>query len=185
MPKNRDHRQLEEGAFYHVCNRGNRKTNIALDEEDFAAYQDFLYESFSRYEQELINFIIMINHFHFTCRIIDSPDIFLSLMKSFFSRSSKCFNKKYGTVGHLFQDKYTHRKADNDADLLSLSAYIHRNPVKHGFLEPLKLESYPWSSLSFYLDQDDKTFKKEYIMKEFKSTSDYLEFVIRENSFCN
>jgi putative transposase len=40
------------------------------------------------------------------------------------------FNRKYKTVGHLFQGRYKAILCDRDAYLISLVKYIHLNPVR-------------------------------------------------------
>jgi putative transposase len=40
------------------------------------------------------------------------------------------FNRKYKTVGHLFQGRFKAILCDKDSYLLSLIKYIHMNPVR-------------------------------------------------------
>ena len=58
------------------------------------------------------------------------------------------YNLKYDRSGHLFQDRYKSEPVEDDAYLLTVARYIHRNPVKAGLCrEP---EEYPFSSFARY-----------------------------------
>ena len=58
------------------------------------------------------------------------------------------YNLKYSRVGHLFQDRYKSEAVEDDAYLLTVIRYIHRNPVKAGLCnEP---EDYCYSSFARY-----------------------------------
>ena len=58
------------------------------------------------------------------------------------------FNLTHQAHGHLFQGRFKSIIVENDAYLLRLSCYIHRNPVRAGIVE--RLADYPWSSYPFY-----------------------------------
>jgi len=59
------------------------------------------------------------------------------------------FNKKYSTVGHIFQGRYKSFLCDRDEYLLSLVRYIHANPVRAKLVEHPR--EYKWSSHRDYL----------------------------------
>lgn len=67
-------------------------------------------------------------------------------LQSLCVRYTKYRNKKYGLVGHTFQDRYKARRITFDADLLHVSRYIHLNPLSF----TKKILVYPYSSLQFY-----------------------------------
>lgn len=59
-------------------------------------------------------------------------------------------NKKYGRVGHTFQDQFKSVLIESNPQLMWTSAYIHMNPIKDGVVEhPSK---YKWSSYNDYVD---------------------------------
>ena len=59
------------------------------------------------------------------------------------------FNRRYATVGHLFQGRYKAILCDRDSYLISLVKYIHMNPMRAGVAKTL--EAYPWSSHQSYV----------------------------------
>lgn len=54
------------------------------------------------------------------------------------------FNRKYGRVGHPFQDRFRSRPVESDAYLYALVRYVWDNPVKAGLVA--RPEEYHWSS---------------------------------------
>jgi hypothetical protein len=59
------------------------------------------------------------------------------------------YNRRYRTVGHLFQGRYKAILCDRDAYLLELVRYIHLNPAR--LKNPEDLAGYRWSSHHMYL----------------------------------
>jgi len=58
------------------------------------------------------------------------------------------FNNRHGRSGHLFQGRFKSILVENDAYVMQLSCYIHRNPLRAGLIE--RLADYPWSSYPVY-----------------------------------
>lgn len=131
-----------EGAFYHVITRGNQRQKIFTDEKDYSKYFEILARYKSQYKYRLYAYVLMNNHVHL---LIETKDIPLSKIQQGINQSYTIyFNKKYNTVGHLFQGRYKAILCDKEAYLLSLIKYIHLNPVSAGTVkEP---DEYRWSS---------------------------------------
>ncbi len=84
----------------------------------------------------------MSNHIHL---LIETRDVLLSkTMQGINQRYTMYFNRKYKTVGHLFQGRYKAVLCDRDAYLLLLVKYIHMNPVRAKIVEDIS--KYQWSS---------------------------------------
>jgi len=64
------------------------------------------------------------------------------------------FNRKYKTVGHLFQGRYKAILCDREEYLLSLVKYIHFNPVRARIVKTL--DGYQWNSHHSYIKKADK-----------------------------
>ena len=58
------------------------------------------------------------------------------------------FNLKHFRSGHLFQGRFKSILVQNDAYLMQLSCYIHRNPLRAGLVN--RLADYRWSSYRTY-----------------------------------
>ena len=196
---NRDYKQLAQGHYYHVFNRGVGKQDIFTDDQDFL---NFLKRfkvalgmiklpvgrqrtSLSRMTAlpkdafTIICYCLMPNHFHLLIRQntnLPISKLFAKVCTSY----SKYFNKKFERVGGVFQDQYKAVLIDTDPYLLWLSAYIHNNPKAAGLAE--KPEDWQYSSYLDYLGKRQGTLsEKEIILKQFKNFHDYQKFV--EESF--
>jgi putative transposase len=136
-----------EGAFYHVISRGNQRQKIFRDDDDYRHYLDILSYYKDRYKFSLYCYALMSNHLHL---LLETRKIPLSkMMQGISQRYTIYFNKKYQTVGHLFQGRYKALLCDKDAYLLTLIKYIHLNPVRAKMVKDA--EEYPWSSHRFYI----------------------------------
>ena len=135
-----------KGAYYHILSRGNNQSNIFQSDED---RQDFLYilaDMSERFEIEIYAYVLMDNHYHLLLRTM-RPNLSKS-MQWLGTRYTRRFNLRNLQSGHLFQGRFKSIIVENDAYLLRLSCYIHRNPLRAGIVE--RLANYKWSSYRFY-----------------------------------
>ena len=143
------------GAFYHVMNRGNSRQNIFLADEDRYTFLEGLTDSCEIYGVRLICYVLMANHFHL---IVQTEQANLSeFIHHFLMTYSVRYNRQRQRVGHLFQGRYKSLLIDAEAYLLSLSRYIHLNPIQTKRFQGSDFKtkvSYikdnRWSSLSGY-----------------------------------
>jgi REP element-mobilizing transposase RayT len=138
-----------EGALYHVITRGNQRQQIFKDTEDYNKYLKILGDYKARYDFLLYAYVLMGNHVHLLMetKVVSLSKILQGVNQSY----TMYFNRRYATVGHLFQGRYKAMLCDKDSYLLSLIKYIHMNPVR---AERAKSpEAYPWSSHGFYVGQ--------------------------------
>jgi REP element-mobilizing transposase RayT len=138
-----------EGALYHVITRGNQRQQIFRATEDYERYLRILWDYKLRYNFVLYAYVLMGNHVHL---LIETKEVPLSKVLQGVNQSyTMYFNRRYATVGHLFQGRYKAMLCDKDSYLLSLVKYIHMNPVRAG--EAKSPEAYPWSSHGCYIGQ--------------------------------
>ena len=141
-----------EGAFYHVITRGNQRQKVFRDNEDFQKYLDILSRYKDLYKYLLYAYVLMNNHLHLLIETRETP---LSKILQGISQSyTAYFNRRYRTVGHLFQGRYKAILCDKDSYLLSLVKYIHHNPVRAKIAK--SPEEYPWSSHHAYIKKPDR-----------------------------
>jgi len=134
------------GALYHVLSRGNGRQDIFLSDDDRHLFLALLEELSGRFNVEVYAYVLMSNHYHLLLKTIDAN---LSKAMQWFGTSfTRKFNLNNHTVGHLFQGRFKSIIVENDAYLLRLSCYIHRNPLRAGIIE--RLAEYQWSSYPFY-----------------------------------
>ena len=139
------------GAFYHVIARGNQKQRIFKDQADFQKYLLTLTVYKNRTGTRIYAYVLMNNHVHL---LIETGDIPLSkFMQGVSQTYTMYFNRRYRTVGHLFQGRYKAILCDRDAYLLGLLNYIHKNPLRARIAEVL--DAYPWSSHHAYTGKNN------------------------------
>lgn len=180
----RDYKQFGQGEYYHIYNRGNARADTFLDDQDYNFFllrlkQNLLPELNSKLRIQLlpansfslICYCLMPNHFHLLIRQnreITPAKLLLKVCTSY----SKYFNKKYGKVGHVFQDRYKQANIYDNEYLLWLSFYIHQNPKVSNLVR--SLEDYEWSSYKSFIDLKYSSFcEKDVILSQFKSVEDY------------
>jgi hypothetical protein len=88
----------------------------------------------------------MTNHVHLLIETRETP--LSKILQGINQRYTMYFNRKYRTVGHLFQGRYKVILCDRDAYLLVLTKYIHYNPIRAKITKTL--QGYPWSSHHAY-----------------------------------
>ena len=155
-----------DGAFYHVLSRGNEQRAIFTDDEDRMLFLDLIGETADRFDIEIYSYALMTNHYH----------ILLKTEKANLSKSmqwlgatySRRYNIRHKRSGHLFQGRFKSFLIENDAYLMRLSCYIHRNPLRAGIVE--RLADYKWSSYMTYAygKKAEKWLKTNLILTQFK-----------------
>lgn len=140
-----------EGAFYHVITRGDQRQKIFKDKGDFLKYLEILFNYKIRYKYFLYAYVLMNNHIHLLVETQETP--LSKILQGINQSYTTYFNRKYKTVGHLFQGRYKAILCDRDEYLLSLVKYIHLNPVRAKIVKfP---DKYHWSSQHSYIKKTD------------------------------
>jgi putative transposase len=135
-----------EGACYHLLSRGNERREIFVGDDDRGLFLDTLGECCERFELDAFAYVLMDNHYHLLVRTQRA-----NLSRALHGLSgtyTRRFNNRHGRSGHLFQGRFKSMLVENDAYMLQLSCYIHRNPLRAGLVE--RLADYPWSSYLAY-----------------------------------
>ena len=95
-----------------------------------------------RFEIDVFAYVLMGNHYHILLRTRRAN--LKKAMHWFGTTYTQRFNRRHSRSGHLFQGRYKSIIVQNDAYLLQLSYYIHRNPLRAGLVK--RLADYRWSS---------------------------------------
>lgn len=179
-------RFFENGIYYHIYNRGNRKQSIFLQNRDYERFLDKVAEYNKKFPIKIVSYCLMPNHFHFLLQQ-PTPNSISQFLSVLCNSHSRYFNVKYETVGSLFQGRFKAKRIDKDEYLIHLSRYIHLNPVKlfnfaNKEMVVNQLLLYRWSSLpAFLLGKSTDIVDPFPILKYFStrdSVEDYRDFVI-------
>ena len=171
-------------SYYHIYARGANKQKIFLDDADFTYFLALLKRHLSHertktyrgveflklYENiNLLTYCLMQNHFHLLVFQINEHAM-SNLMRRIMTAYGQYFNKKYHRVGHVFESCYRASRVSSDSYLLHISRYIHLNPKDW--------RSYPYSSLSSYIDSIKRDWvSTDRILDLYKSQDEYREFL--------
>lgn len=140
-------RQLLSHTFYHVMTRGNNKNVVFKDETDFQKYLDLVIELKEKHQFDIFHYCLMPNHTHFLIKTEKISD-FSTFMKKLNLKYFFYFKKKYGWVGHFWQDRFKSQPIGKDSYFVQCGKYIELNPVRAGIVN--KPEDYEFSSFKYY-----------------------------------
>jgi putative transposase len=147
----RSQRLEYENAWYHVMNRGRGRQMIFNSEAQYQAFLDTIGEAHNRFGIEIHAYCLMGNHYHL---LVKTPRGNLSrCMRHINGLYTQRYNRLEKTDGPLFRGRFKAILVDQDSYLLSVTRYIHRNPID--LEKPLvkTLASYPWSSYPAYINK--------------------------------
>ena len=140
------------GAWYHVMNRGRRHEAIFSDKHDCCMFIDLLIEISGMWHANVAAYCLMTTHYHI---LLQTPDGNIArCMRHLNSVYTQRYNRRHGFDGPLFKGRYKSILVCNDAHLLQLVRYIHKNPVKAGLVKDMP--DYEWSSYRGYLSYAKK-----------------------------
>ena len=158
---------LEINEIYHVYNRGFRKKKIFYNQED---YERFLYK-FLKYKDEynidIISWSLMPNHFHMILRQPevclnneDEPVNISNFLRRLQQSHAMYLKNKYEKDGMIFQGRFKAKYVYDDAYLIQLIHYIHRQPSHHNISTDF---DWPYSSLDTYMQRGESNIFKNII----------------------
>lgn len=144
-----------EGALYHLTGRGNARQRVFADQADCAKFVQLLVDSLERYDVALHGYVLMGNHYHL---LAETRRANLSRWMHWLTTAyTVYFNRRHRRVGHLFQSRYKSIVVEAEGYCLSLSRYMHLNPVRGKVIgrgDPLgrrkRLRAWRWSSYRGY-----------------------------------
>jgi REP element-mobilizing transposase RayT len=135
------------GAVYHLLDRGDRREAIFVNGADRENFLRTLGQACGRCGWRVHALVLMTNHYHL---LVETPEANLVAgMRWFQTTYTVRFNRRHRLSGHLFQGRYKAVAVDPEAHgyLVTLSDYIHLNPVRAGMISlDARLFDYRWSS---------------------------------------
>jgi len=82
---------------------------------------------------DVLAYVLMDNQNHILLRT-NRPNL-SKVMQWMGVTYTRRFNNRHGPAGHLFQGRFKSLIVENDAYLIELSCYIHRNPLRAGMVK--------------------------------------------------
>ncbi len=154
---------LEPGKVYHIWTRANGQENIFREHQNYH-FLLRKYRIHIAPIADTFAYCLMPNHLHFMVRIkrqqkllkaselkqrpvtknpkgvnssgdFDFPAFISQQFSNLFNSYTKAYNKTYNRRGSLFSPNFKRKVVTSKKYGLNLMAYIHLNPVHHGFAE--------------------------------------------------
>lgn len=139
-------RILLDGSVYHIYQRGNNRDFIFKNPDHKAFLINQLRNYNRRFDYQLLAYVIMDNHYHLAIKA--NRDHIDKIMFNINNVTAKFLNRELERTGHIYGNRYGCKLVDNNAYLIWLLRYIHRNPIRAEICK--KVTDYRWSSNIFY-----------------------------------
>ncbi len=172
---------LEPEKTYHIWTHANGSDNLFLSDENYRYFlEKYIHHVYP--VVETFAYCLMPNHLHLMVQV-KTENILLAYLQqkkpernlqgfenlegfvsqqfsNCFNAYTKAYNIRHGRKGGLFIPRFKRKPIESDSYFTSLIAYIHNNPIHHGFVSDLN--DWPHSSWhSYLLDKPTKLAKKE------------------------
>ncbi|SHG03699.1 transposase [Ornithinibacillus halophilus] len=140
-------RRKSNSGIYHIILRGANRQEIFHDDDDCIRFLEILKKYKDKTDIKVYAWCLMGNHIHLLLK--EGNEAISNTMKRIGVSYVSYYNWKYRTTGHLFQDRFKSENVETDRYLLTVTRYIHQNPLKAGMVG--KVEEWSWSScLGYY-----------------------------------
>lgn len=141
---------------HHITQRGTRRMDTFLCDEDYETYIDLMAGACKRMDTEVWAYCLMRNHVHLIM-VPQQEDGLRAAIGEAHRRYTRLINFREKWRGHLWQERF-HSFPMDERYLLAAVRYVERNPVAAKLCE--KPEDWPWSSARAHIQgKDDKLVK--------------------------
>lgn len=137
--------------------RGVERRDVFLDDRDRRSFLRRLSDVLPEAKLLCFAWVLMPNHIHLVVRTGEVP--LGRAMARVGTGYAMYFNRRYGRVGHLVQNRFKSRLVTSDDDFVNLIRYVHLNPLRAGIVKSLTdLRRHPWSGHSGLMGARPQTF---------------------------
>jgi REP element-mobilizing transposase RayT len=131
------------GTFHHVFDRGMERSAIFRDDSDRFDLRNRFGVIFPECGTAVPAWAFLDNHVHLLVRT--GPVPLSKVLHRILTGYAMRFNKRHGRSGYLFQGRFESKPVLDDAYLLTLVRYVHRNPLEARIVPTVgHLARYPW-----------------------------------------
>ena len=173
-------RLLVPSGIYHVLCRGNNRQDIFKDDADRRKFLSLLLRYKNRYHIEIFHYCLMCNHVHIIVRA--EREVALSrAMHGLDLTYAQHFRRRYGGIGHFWQDRFKSFLIEKERYLLECGRYVELNSTRARIYENPKQDL--WNSYQHYaFGKSDRVLDEHPIFGEMGSTArerreSYRDFV--------
>jgi REP element-mobilizing transposase RayT len=124
--------------------RGINQQRIFDDDNDYLYFLTKLKDIKSESDMAVLSYCLMSNHVHLL--MLEGEVSLGDFFRRFGAAYAYYFNRKYQRQGYLFQGRFKSEPIEDEAYLIQVINYIHKNPVNAGVC--MRADEYRWSSLA-------------------------------------
>ena len=121
-------RILVPGGWYHVMNRGHRRSDLFLDDVDRHRFLGLLAQLPERFGVEIHALVLMANHYHVLLRTPE-PNLSHAIRWLHVSYSVR-FNWAHRQCGAVFAGRFKAVVIQDEKGVAEVARYVHLNPVR-------------------------------------------------------
>jgi REP element-mobilizing transposase RayT len=167
-------------CLFHVISRTNSRDVAFRDEYDCDKFLQYLAKYMKIFDFRVHAWCLMDTHFHLLLESRERPGL-SDLMHHLLTAYTVFYNRRYNRHGHLFQGRFKSFVVDKSGYFLTVSRYIHRNPIISDNAD-LALEFFG-SSLKYYANGSEPAYltAKETLAWYEGDRKKYIQFVLEED----
>ena len=140
-------RIINATGTYHVYARGNNKSQLFKEQEDYYTYLRLLLLTKIKYNILIYHYCLMPNHIHLVLRLQGEKNLSKMMWQLQF-QYAKYFVKKYAFSGHVWEKRFQNKSVETDGYLLGVGSYVELNPIRAVLVQ--KPEDWVYSSYRYY-----------------------------------
>ena len=138
-------RASQGGFVYHVLNRGNGRTDVFHNDDDYAAFVTLMQEAHEKVPIRLVGYCLMTNHFHLVLWPHGDGDL-SRWMQWLMTAHVRRYHLHYKGSGHVWQGRFKAFPIQDDEHYLTVLRYVERNPLRANLVQ--QSQDWDWSSLN-------------------------------------
>ena len=143
-------RNIVAGFYYHVLNRGNNRTTVFSNPDEFESFQRLMKRAQARRPLEVAAACLMPNHFHLVVKPLASSDL-ASWLHWLLTTHASRHHRKNGSSGRIWTGRFKAFPIQDDRHLLTVVRYVERNALRAKLVP--RAEAWRWGSLRWRLEQ--------------------------------
>jgi putative transposase len=149
-------RRCEPNLTYHTYSRCADKSNLMKYDRMKELMIIVINMAQTKYQFDLISYVIMDNHFHFIIRTLEGGAPISRIMQFIKAQYAQRYNKLMNRIGPFWNERYDdtiieeqHRPSEA---FHYINNYIVNNPVKANYVNDAR--DYKYSCIHFYIDEN-------------------------------
>ncbi|MBN1352220.1 transposase [candidate division KSB1 bacterium] len=147
-------------SFYFFTGAVYQKKRYLSTSEARAIFLKYLFQFISKYHWELIEWVVLENHYHFLAKVIEAADI-PRFINTLHKTSAFHIKKLLDLDVAPFWYQYWDSCIRNETHYFETATYILYNPVKHGYVE--NLNDYAHSSFHIRKKEEEEKLRKAFL----------------------